>query len=346
VSGVVALMLEANPALSPDEVVAILRETATPMPFSERVVGAGYVDARNAVRAALALAPVAHPADLSAPDGTLVDVAGDQLGTTAHDIRSGRLEYDPDAQQVVYRLTAEDLSTRQAADRWTISSDFGAITIFVSAAVAEDGTARFTYGRIAPDPDTGVTTQTNLGAPDAGALAGDEITIRLSLDRINAAVGADVRYSRSTRTQAIAQVLIGSSVTGGLLLTADSSSGADFPVGTPPPPPPPASPGPSTRSFTERFAGSIAPGQAVDVPLSVRRESIEAKVKSKEDGLRLALIDGTGRVIATGRDHDDSRIRVGRLAAGAYTLRLSGAVSRATDWVISVRQSRDEGEDR
>ena len=53
VSGVVALMMEANPLLTPDEVVTILRQTANPMPYEERVVGAGYVDAHNAVRAAL-----------------------------------------------------------------------------------------------------------------------------------------------------------------------------------------------------------------------------------------------------------------------------------------------------
>src|SRR4026209_1661410 len=48
VSGIVALMMEANPLLTPDEVVTILRQTATPMPYEVRVVGSGYVDAHNA----------------------------------------------------------------------------------------------------------------------------------------------------------------------------------------------------------------------------------------------------------------------------------------------------------
>src|SRR5687767_7446733 len=64
VSGIVALMLEANPLLTPDEIVTILRQTATPMPFEQRVVGAGYVDAHNAVRTALQLSMVPHPANL------------------------------------------------------------------------------------------------------------------------------------------------------------------------------------------------------------------------------------------------------------------------------------------
>jgi serine protease AprX len=52
VAGVVALMLEADPTLSPTEVEDILRRTSTPMPgFNEFAVGAGYVNAFAAVDA-------------------------------------------------------------------------------------------------------------------------------------------------------------------------------------------------------------------------------------------------------------------------------------------------------
>lgn len=52
ISGVVALMLEANPALTPDQVKSVLRSTATSMPgFAEHQVGAGFVDALAAVTA-------------------------------------------------------------------------------------------------------------------------------------------------------------------------------------------------------------------------------------------------------------------------------------------------------
>jgi serine protease AprX len=57
VSGTVALMLEANPALDPDTVKNLLVQTATPMPgFGEHEAGAGYVNAFEAVRAARLLA--------------------------------------------------------------------------------------------------------------------------------------------------------------------------------------------------------------------------------------------------------------------------------------------------
>lgn len=52
VAGVAALMLEANPALTPDQLKAALQATARPMPgYAAWEVGAGYVDALAAVRA-------------------------------------------------------------------------------------------------------------------------------------------------------------------------------------------------------------------------------------------------------------------------------------------------------
>ncbi|MDD5544841.1 MAG: S8 family serine peptidase, partial [Acidobacteriia bacterium] len=84
VTGVVALMMQANPLLTPDDVVTILRSVATPMPYPERVVGAGYLDAHNAVRVAMNLATVAHPANLIPQPGDpqIVDPSDDQFGTT------------------------------------------------------------------------------------------------------------------------------------------------------------------------------------------------------------------------------------------------------------------------
>ena len=52
VSGVVALMLEANPALTPDQVKTTLQTSATPMPgYQQHEVGAGYLNAYQAVLA-------------------------------------------------------------------------------------------------------------------------------------------------------------------------------------------------------------------------------------------------------------------------------------------------------
>jgi serine protease AprX len=56
VAGIIALMLEANPMLSPSEVKSILEQTATAMPdYAAWEVGAGYVNAYNAVVASFQL---------------------------------------------------------------------------------------------------------------------------------------------------------------------------------------------------------------------------------------------------------------------------------------------------
>src|SRR5215216_6892925 len=135
VSGIVALMLEANPLLTPDEVVTILRQTANPMPYEERVVGAGYVDAHNAVRAAMGLTAVPHPFDLIPDDGgpEIVDPSADHFGTGAQDIQSVDFAYDAEHNQIVYTLTLADAASRLQNNAWTISSAFNGMTIYVSA---------------------------------------------------------------------------------------------------------------------------------------------------------------------------------------------------------------------
>lgn len=52
VAGTAALMLEANPNLTPDEIKDILRRTADPMPYEEWEAGAGYLNSYSAVTAA------------------------------------------------------------------------------------------------------------------------------------------------------------------------------------------------------------------------------------------------------------------------------------------------------
>jgi len=137
-SGVVALMLQANPLLRPDEVVTLLRETATPMPYAERVVGAGYVDARNAVRRALDLASVAHPANLfplppgpacTLPGETkLTDGDGDSLsGRRGHDLKSFQLAQPlpPDGvtQELAFRIRTDPGGIPTPATGWYVSFD-------------------------------------------------------------------------------------------------------------------------------------------------------------------------------------------------------------------------------
>jgi hypothetical protein len=231
ITGVVALLVEANPLLTPDDVVTILRQTANPMPFEERVVGAGYVDAHNAVRAAMGLTGVAHPFNLipAAGGAEIVDPSDDQFGTGAQDIRSVDFAYDAQHNQIVYTLTLADAASRTQNNAWTVSSVFNGVTVFVSAQVSETGEVVYEYGHYETLPN-GTNNQVGDGAPDSAQVVGNQIVFRVAVASINAIAGGSVVGTTSTGTSANAQILIGTSATGGLLLSSDTATGSDFVV--------------------------------------------------------------------------------------------------------------------
>lgn len=375
VSGIIALIMEANPLLTPDEVVTLLRQTATPMPYEERVVGAGYVDAHNAVRVAMSLAMTTHPANLfpvedpNAPQ--MEDAQDDQLGTTAQDIREGSFQYDPVTNQIVYRLNLTDASVTTPNMRWTMQSSFGEVQVFVMASIDETATS-FRYGKITTLA-TGTPNQQNLGTADFGEINGNVITIKLSLDKVNAAVGSDVLYTTSTGTQAKSQILIGSSLSGGLLLNSDSAAGSNFEVGrrpdptptptatptptpsptptptatpTPTPDPTPTatpqptpSPAPSSGGrFDERYSGTISPGQsAVTLIFELRRSLLEAQINQNQGNQQIyfELLDANGNLIAVA---NQQKIRLDGLTPGTYVYRIRGNVTKAVDFTIKSGQ--------
>ena len=346
VSGVVALMLEANPTLTPDEVVTILRATATPMPYDQRTVGAGYVDARNGVRAAMGLGEVAHPAVLiPTPDmPEVLDPEGDQLGTAGQDIRAVDFSYDAANDQVVYALTVTDLKDAvndpKPNQRWTMSSDFGATTVFVTASIDETGAAVFEYGRVTTLA-TGTRNQESIGAADAGSIddSQNRVTVRLARGKVSAAVGADVLSATSTNTAAQAQLLIGTSLTGGLLLSSDTASGGSWKVNEqaeePPPPPPPA-----CVESTERLAGALAPGAWTEIALVVTCSTVRAQMTFNPGNqpVGLDLLNEAGVVIASVERHD--KLNAASLAPGRYVYRVRGPVTAPVDFVIKSTQAR------
>ncbi|HET9714034.1 MAG TPA: S8 family serine peptidase [Pyrinomonadaceae bacterium] len=351
VSGIVALMMEANPLLTPDQVVTLLRQTATPMPYEERVVGAGYVDAHNAVRAAMSLTAVPHPANLFPPNDPnapqIVDGQDDQIGTTAQDIRAAYFRYDPVVNQIVYRLTVTDASVRTPNMRWTLTSAFGAVEVFVTASVDETAVS-YEYGKITTLA-TGTQNQETIGAADFGAIDGNEITIKLGLEKVNAAVGRDVLGTTSTNTQAEAQILIGSSLSGGLLLNSDSGTGSSFdiapgapdptPTPTPDPTPTPTpTPTPAPDDFKERYSGTILPGQSsVEIPFSLRRNGLDAVINQNHGNQRIyfELLDANGNLIVSA---EDNQIELRNLALGNYVFRIRGDVTKAVDFTIKSEQ--------
>lgn len=346
VAGVVALMKEANPQLSPDDVVTILRATANPMPQGERAVGVGYLDAHNAVRAAIGLGAV--PAAVSlfpTPDmPQIIGAPGSQLGTNAQDIRSGRFDYDAATNELVYTLTLTDTSTTTTNMRWTMSSNFGPTNIFVHANVTETGAHTFGYGSVAPDPDTGVNTQTNLGPTDLGEIGDNRITWRLNLEKIDDAVGFPVLGTTATNTNATSWIRIGTTLTPSLLFPSDSYTGSDFVVGgngngggdDPVEPVP---------DFCERFAGAVMPGAgAEEVAVEIKNSSLDAKLNFHPGNQPVSFVlEGANGTIPAS-ESNGRRIRAEGLTPGNYTYRIGGALEKEVDYVINSCQSTPAAE--
>jgi len=114
-----------------------------------------------------------------------------------------------------------------------MSHDFGTTTVFVSSRVTETGAVTYRFGKIAPDPNTGVRTQTNIAAGvDSGEIQGNSFIVRVSVSKINTALGAGVNILgvTTTATAVQSQQIVPTSATGGLLLQADGASGFDFKI--------------------------------------------------------------------------------------------------------------------
>jgi hypothetical protein len=179
----------------------------------------------------MGLTAVEHPFNLMPGAGgpEIVDPANDQFGTDAQDIRSVDFAYDAANNQIVYTLTLTNASARTQNNTWTINSTFNGVEVFVSASVTETGDMAYEYGHFETLPN-GTPNQVSNGAPDSAQIAGNQIIIRVGVDKINALAGTNIVGTTSTGTGANAQILIGASATGGLLLNSDSATGSDFVV--------------------------------------------------------------------------------------------------------------------
>jgi hypothetical protein len=273
-----------------------------------------------------------------------VDTSDDQLGTQAQDIRSVDFAYDAAASQIVYTMQVGDFGTTTSSPRqnnsWSISSNFGTTTIFVRAAVTETGTPRFTYGRITLLAN-GSRNQQNLGDADAGSLdvEQDRITIRLALAKVNAAVGSSVLFTTSTQAQAQAQILVGTSMTGGLLLAADAAEGDDWNVGEPPPPSDPPPPAPACEPGTERLVGRATAAAPASIAVVVTCAALQAQLNFHPGNASvvLELLDGNGNVVGSTSGH--SRMIVAP-AAAPHTYRVTTTAVEPVEFVIKSTQGQ------
>lgn len=129
IAGVAALLLEKNPSLSPDQVEAIIKETAEPMPgFKPHQVGTGYVDVKKAVELA---------GQVEGKMGTFL--TGDTLWSsqgnwTRVDSNDPRLSYSGDWQKMSFGNTQMDTVSKSVSA--TINGDRVRFSIATSRAQA------------------------------------------------------------------------------------------------------------------------------------------------------------------------------------------------------------------
>jgi serine protease AprX len=198
VSGVVALILQAAPSLTPDQIKSILAQTATPMPgCPASACGAGYVNAMAAVQRARVVAdqpPVAALSASPSSGGSPLTVTLDASGS-----------HDPDGTVVEYRwdfngdgvvdttttapTTAHVYTTGAWSPAVTVVDNLGVASTPATAAVLVDnpptavasvpakakfGAAVGFDGRASTDPDGSVAAwlwDFGDGATGSGALA-------------------------------------------------------------------------------------------------------------------------------------------------------------------------------
>lgn len=261
--------------------------------------------------------------------------------------------------------------------RWTMTSNFGATAVFVTASQDEAATT-YKYGKITTLA-TGTQNQQTIGTVDSSEIRGNQIIIRLGLDKINTAVGINVSGTTSTSTQARSQILIGSSLTGGLLLNSDQATGSDFkienqptnteptptptptvtptptpeptpqstptptptpeptPTATPTPQPTPT-PGNEVGKFEERYSDTLDVGEgSVLIRFSVRRPNLEAQLNQNQGNQQLTF----ELLDSNGnviKTASQKKISVNGLANGIYYYRVSGGVSKAVDFTIKSVQ--------
>lgn len=166
----------------------------------------------------------------------------------AQDVLNARFEYDPGdvanniSPAIVYTMTVADMSQQQPNNAWIMSSNFrnpdtgAVINVYVSAEL--DPALGFSYdaGSVAPDPQTGVKSQSSISNSGVtGQIVGNQLIIRLPIKAVNEAVfGANTTKTVvgliSTGTEADAQQLVGA-FGGGLLVFPDTAGGVDFHVG-------------------------------------------------------------------------------------------------------------------
>ena len=377
VAGIIALMLEADPLMTPDAVRAALVETATPMDYDAWEAGAGYVNAYAATAVALGFDPAPY-LRTNEPGGggeplpagvMLADDEGDG-GMAGTDITTAKVAETADG-DIVVTLNVADLDQATPSTLLALGLQVGAMQEYeveFDLHKADAPTVRYSVSAKRTLASLGVGTA-SLDAPsfDFGIRAADgsgrgigdaegtwdaetgTITWTLTRDMLNvAAAPADLTadIDRSGRAAADGDDLaafgakVATSFWGGVVGLTPGQTTYDEGTGT-------ASYtlGGGTAAKGDGIAsGSAAAFELAGAAPNPFRGSARVAFTLAEAGpARLAVYDLLGRQVRVLVDEtreagpQTADLRAGDLAAGTYLLRLDAGETVATQRVTVLR---------
>src|SRR6185436_626086 len=194
--------------------------------------------------------PVIIPSDPCQLPGVLVttDPAGDQTGAPANgglDLKDAFIaepwdSTEPDDDHLEVRIrTHNSLDPLPPPNGfWYLYFTYRGVNYYVAMTTGETPVPSFEYGRVDPDPTTGINQQTTLGTISDGSVSGDTILIRLSRSLLTQPVTiggpaqpAPVAGDVFSNVKGETRLLIGGGGTG-LIAVIDDSTPSEYTVFT------------------------------------------------------------------------------------------------------------------
>jgi PKD repeat protein len=193
--------------------------------------------------------PVITPSDPCQAPGVRVttDPAGDQTGAPGNaglDLKEAFLAEpwdsgNPDGDTLEFRIRIHGSLDPLPPPNgyWYVYFIYRGVNYYVAMTTGNTPLPSYQYGRVDPDPTTGINNQTDLGTLD-GSVSGDTITIRISRSLLTqpvtiggAAQPAPVKGDLFTGVKGETRLLVGGGGTG-LITVIDDSTPSDYTVHT------------------------------------------------------------------------------------------------------------------
>jgi uncharacterized repeat protein (TIGR01451 family) len=165
------------------------------------------------------------------------DPAGDQTGTSQHDITSVAVAepyLGPGVSRLVFTVKVQTLSPALPPNAyWYVHFSYGGVSYFVNMETSTNlSTPTFNWGRYDVDPTTGINTENPLGTPETGTFSPDG-TIVIGLDTSHLVQNPDPAQPANGTPPSVGSLLAGvhgetRTLVGALLALNDTTAGSGY----------------------------------------------------------------------------------------------------------------------